>query len=60
MSGTNIYILEIAKLFLPILFKVIENKEGFLPYSTGKRACPGAKVASIFIIFLVFNVHHHY
>ena len=35
---------------------MIENKEGFLPYSTGKRACPGAKLADMQLFLVLTNI----
>ena len=37
-------------------FQVIENKEGFLPYSTGKRSCPGAKLADMQLFLVLTNI----
>ena len=42
------------------LFQVIENKEGFLPYSTGKRACPGAKLADMQLFLVLTNILAEY
>ena len=36
--------------------QVLENKEGFLPYSTGKRACPGAKIADMQLFLVITNI----
>ena len=41
-------------------FQVIENKEGFLPYSTGKRACPGAKLADMQLFLVLTNILAEY
>jgi len=40
--------------------KVVENKEGFLPYSTGKRACPGAKLADMQLFLVLTNILAEY
>ena len=40
--------------------QVVENKEGFLPYSTGKRACPGAKLADMQLFLVLTNILAEY
>ena len=39
---------------------MIENKEGFLPYSSGKRACPGAKLADMQLFLVLTNILAEY
>merc|ERR1712059_172379 len=36
--------------------EVIENKEGFLPYGIGQRACPGAKLADMQMFLMLTNI----
>lgn len=48
------------KHFLTEEGKVIEDKEGFLPYGVGRRICPGAKLADIQVFLMVTNILSDY